>query len=108
MLKSPFQMTVRSTGRLLISIPSYEYCCRHGDPERGRWGGGEMERTGSERKGERESTREKERGRVEEKAFVEQKYRKHSSQVEDILTDNYVSKLVRVFETLPFKSSISY
>ena len=30
MLKSPFQMTVRSTGRLLTSIPSYEYC-NHGD-----------------------------------------------------------------------------
>lgn len=30
MLKSPFQMTVRSTGRLLISIPSYEYCS-HGN-----------------------------------------------------------------------------
>lgn len=62
MLKSPFQMTVRSTGRLLISIPSYEYCCRHGDPERGRWGG-EMERTGSERKGDRERERAPERKR---------------------------------------------
>lgn len=35
MLKSPFQMTVRSTGRLLISIPSYKYCS-HGNRVRKR------------------------------------------------------------------------
>lgn len=34
MLKSPFQMTISSTARLLISIPSYEYWNKDGQRER--------------------------------------------------------------------------